>query len=224
MIAGLVGVVLWFIAPYVPEPAFQRLDRGATTSGFLLTCLTVALATIGWLGRQDLRRWLRRSHFESVGAPEQQVTAVVIPVSRREQPEWLLHWLKPKFVSFLYTNQTRYIAAELAREFSDSIDFFPNAQQISDGICQLNNVDDPNESKHLVTEFLQQFLNNNISREQMFVDTTGGKVAMSIGAFQAAEVMDVSSIYIVGTMDGLIKNPKEQNHGRPVFMSNRRVT
>jgi hypothetical protein len=224
-ISAAFGLVVWFVAPVIPESFVQRLDRGATTFGFLLTCLTVGLATVGWFLRQDLRRWLRRTRFEDVGAPfavpEREVLAVVIPVSQHQPPEWILRHLQPRFVSFLYTEQRRDVAAKLAEQFAGSVEFFPSLEQIKEGSLQLNNVDDPNESKRLVKQFLQRFVRNGVERRQLFVDTTGGKVPMSIGAFLAAEEMDVSSIYIVGIVNGRIENVLNKNEGRALFMSNR---
>ncbi|MDW7998587.1 MAG: hypothetical protein RMI30_03945, partial [Thermodesulfovibrio sp.] len=55
----------------------------------------------------------------------------------------------------------------------------------------------------------------------IFVDTTGGKVPMSIGAFQAAEEMSVSSIYIIGKDHGKITDPMIKEHGEPIFISQR---
>ena len=68
------------------------------------------------------------------------------------------------------------------------------------------------------------FLAQGISKDNIFVDTTGGKVPMSIGAFQAAEEEGVASIYVCGTVYDkksgfIIKDPKNEAHGKPVFLS-----
>jgi hypothetical protein len=228
VVFALVGLTFWLVGQRLPEAIFQRLDRGATAMGFFVTCLTISLATVGWFRRQDLRRWLRHSHFESVGAPfkipEEKVDSIVIPVSRREQPEWILKWLKPNYASFIYTGQSRADAVQLAKDFAESTTFFPSVEDIEEGLYQLNHPDDPEESKRLVTEFLHRFLNRGTRLREIFVDTTGGKVPMSIGAFQAAEEMGVSSIYVVGTANGLIRNPQDRNDGQPVFMSDHSTT
>ncbi|OPX35833.1 hypothetical protein B1H10_00350 [candidate division KSB1 bacterium 4484_188] len=222
----LVSMGFWFGAQALSKDIITGLDNAGIVLGYFLSCLTIAIAIIAWFRRQDIRRWLRRSHFESVGepfdVPEEKVGCVVIPVSRREQPEWILRWLKPRYVSFLYSGISREIAAQLAEKFSQppyQTKFFPDSAAIKGNKFKLQNPDDPEESKNIVSNFLLRFLENEIPREEIFVDTTGGKVPMSIGAFQAAEEMGISSIYVVGTMKGIIRDPQKREHGRPVFIS-----
>ena len=123
----------------------------------------------------------------------------------------------------MYSDISQNIAAKLTETFSAppyNIKFFPEVQDIKQGKFKLENVDEPEESKNIVTKFLQRYLERDISREEIIVDTTGGKVPMSIGIFQAAEEMGISSIYIVGAQKGLIKDPLKRNHGHPIFISN----
>ncbi|MFQ5772580.1 MAG: hypothetical protein ACE5HX_18735, partial [bacterium] len=114
IIFGAVALLFWLSGNRIPNSVILQLDYAGIVLGYLLSCLTITLGFIAWIRRQDIRRWLRRSHFESVGAPfdvpEEKVVATVIPVSRREQPEWILRWLKPKYVSFLYTDVSTGIA------------------------------------------------------------------------------------------------------------------
>lgn len=58
-----------------------------------------------------------------------------------------------------------------------------------------------------------------IPESEVFVDTTGGTVPMSIGAFQAAEERNLSSIYVIGKDKGKIKDWKKRQDGIPVYIS-----
>ena len=157
--------------------------------------------------------------------PEENVEAAVIPVSpRKEQPEWILRWLKPKHVSFLYSEKSQKMAKELADEFSHppfNIEFYPNAKDIELGKYMVESADKPELSKGQVQVLINRFLDLEIPTDKIFIDTTAGTVPMSIGAFQMAEEMGVSSIYVVGTQNRFIKDPKKRSHGNPVFISNR---
>ena len=79
--------------------------------------------------------------------------------------------------------------------------------------------DKPEVSKSQVQYFINRFIEKSIPVANIFVDTTAGTVPMSIGAFQTAEETGASSIYIVGTKDRKIENPKIRAHGDPKFMN-----
>ncbi|NIR51601.1 hypothetical protein GWO43_23750 [candidate division KSB1 bacterium] len=128
----------------------------------------------------------------------------------------------PKHVSLVYSEYSREVARELAETFSGqpfNIQFFPDANAMSQNRLKLEDVDKPEACKALVKEHLRRFAKESIPPTLTFVDTTGGKVPMSIGAFQAAEEIGVSSIYVVGKENGFIKDPGKREHGYPVFIS-----
>jgi len=223
----IVALIPWYGMSYFKDSFLIRLDQAGILLGYFLSCLSVALGSFAWLKRKDIKKWMTRKKFASVGAPfdvpEEFVEAMVIPVSpRREQPEWILRWLKPKHVSFLYTDKSKLVAQKLVDEFSKaphSIDFYPNAKDIGSGKHMIETPDKPEVSKSQVQYFINRFIEKSIPVANIFVDTTAGTVPMSIGAFQTAEETGASSIYIVGTKDRKIENPKIRAHGDPKFMS-----
>lgn len=235
LVAGL------FLAARIWVPAcwITAVDEAGILLGYLFTCLTLALALVSWSRRAEVARFLerfsRRRTFLGVGEPvalqpfRDRALALVIPVSRREQPEWLLRHFEPEHVSFLYTERSRGIAQDLARDFDGSIRFFPDVEQIERGEYVLRDPDDPKESKERTRFFFGAFEQQGIPRSGILVDTTGGKVPMSIGAFQAAEENQVSSIYLIGTVlssrtgDRIVEDPARQDHGRPIFLSDHSV-
>ncbi|NIR51600.1 hypothetical protein GWO43_23745 [candidate division KSB1 bacterium] len=99
IIFGGVAYVSWFSGNRIQNALLLKLNNAGSVLGYFLSCMTVTLAVIAWIRRQDIRNWLRRSKFEGVGepfdVPVEKVVATVIPISRREQPEWILRWLTP---------------------------------------------------------------------------------------------------------------------------------
>ncbi len=229
LIAVAVFVGSWLLANQaVPEDIIVKLDKAGIVLGLLLACLSVGLGTVAFIRRQDfaqhVRRWLRRSHFENVGEEfDGKVTAIVIPVSRHEQPEWIIRWLKPKHVAFLYTSltQSKNAVLKLVERFGSQVTFFPNKEMVRKEELIIRDPDDPSESKTRTHHFLQHFLEQGIPQDEIFVDTTGGKVPMSIGAFQAAEELNVSTIYVVGRDNGYITKPDRREHGDARYISKR---
>jgi len=198
----------------------QLLDYVGIVLGYLIGCFSLSAGLIAYLKRHDIRRWLYRSRFESTGEPfeidEEKVEAMVIPVSRREQPEWLLRWLNPKKVALICTERTKDTSREIEEKFGNEVVFYP-AKVIKDP-------DDPDETRQEIKHCLSRFKAEGIHPTHIFVDTTGGKVPMSIGAFLAAEEEGVSSIYLVGKVERngvmIVDDPENREHGRPIFISN----
>ena len=207
----------------------EQLSFANTVIGYFWYCATIALTIMVWLKRFEIRRWFRKTHFEHVGelfdVREENVTAVVIPVSRREQPEWIIRWLRPRYIALLYTEKTRSEAKNLLADFSDDkMEILPNQKAIDHQEYMLDDPDDPKEARRLTKLFIQQFIIKGVPLREIFVDTTGGKVPMSIGAFQAAEEMNVSSIYISGNLpNGHIEDPRLREQGKPIFISDHTV-
>ena len=226
--AGGLFAAFIVIGMYLPASWIAWLDNAGIVLGYLITSLTVSAAGYGYLKKAAIKRWFQRPDFEGVGEefdlkPEA-VRAMVIPVSRREQPEWILRHLRPEKVSLLFSAYSRNEAASLARDYAGQIRFYPGLNEMDAGIeeFQVNDPDNPAHAKELTERYIKRFLSEGLSSSEIFVDTTGGKVPMSIGAFQAAEEQGVSSIYVIGTVENKIKDPRKREHGRPVFLSDRR--
>ena len=211
----------------IPADIILKLDNAGILLGYFLACFSLGVGAVALVRRQDighrLRQWLRRSRFESVGAQfDGNVTAVVIPVSRVEQPEWIIRWLQPKHVAFLYTAlpDSKKAVLDIEERFPQ-VKFFPNKEMVAREEFIIKDADDPSESKERAHFFLEHFLQLGIPRDEIFVDSTGGKVPMSIGAFQAAEELNVSTIYVVGKDNGRITKPDRREHGDARYISKR---
>ncbi len=211
---------------FIPADIILQLDNAGILLGYLLGCVSIGLGTVALVHRQDighrLRHWLRRSRFENVGEQfDGRVTAIVIPVSRIQQPEWIIRWLEPRYVAFLYTRHpdSQKAASELQERFGKHVTFFPNKEMIERNEYRIEEADRPSQTREMTRFFLKHFLELGVPSHEIFVDTTGGKVPMSIGAFQAAEELSISSIYIVGRDNGFINKPERREQGEAIFMS-----
>ncbi|MCX7991562.1 MAG: hypothetical protein N2999_05975 [Proteobacteria bacterium] len=196
------------------------------------TSLEISGIILGVVYRKDIKNWLYKafSHrYESTGDDfpffDNRVEAIIIPVSRIQQPEWIINFIKPKYVSFVYTtsNESKNAVKELIRKFRDKVKFEFAEQDVDDEKFIIKDPDDPKKTKLLVKHYIAEYIKRGIDKKNIFVDTTGGKVPMSIGAFQAAEEMGVSSIYLVGKGErGLINDPSQRKEANPIFLSEKK--
>lgn len=220
--------ILFFLSEYFHDLLHglsEKIHSLTILVEYLKTSIELTLIIIAVKNWKPIYRWiLGKREFRGTGEeftfPKDKVKAIIVPVSRTEQPEWIIRHLEPKYVAFLYTEQKKNHAIKLIKLFSEKIHFVNTLKEIEQGQNMLSNPDNPNEAKEIVKKFIERFIAQGIKEENIFVDTTGGKVPMSIGAFQAAEEMGVSSIYIVGKgNDGTIKEPSLREQGYPIFLS-----
>jgi len=195
------------------------------------TSLEIAILILTIIHWKPIWKFIRRyspPHYESTGDAfpflDGKVEAIIIPVSRKEQPEWIIRYIKPKYVSFVYTNLgvSKNATKELIKEYKDSIKFNLTEEDVDQEKFMITDADDPKHTKRRVKNFIEEYLNKGIEKHKIFVDTTGGKVTMSIGAFQAAEETEVSSIYIVGKGDKGLIDPEVRDSGYPIYLNEKK--
>lgn len=214
----------------------NTIDRIGIILGFLMATGSIALAIFTWINKAKIsskfKTWLSKRNFEHSGQPFQvapeNFQVAIIPVSRKQQPAYILNHLKPQYVSFLYTEKSKTVALELIREFSEppySVSFWPDTGGMQNEKYMIDQPDQPESTKEIADLFIEHYLSQGFSRNKIYVDTTGGKVPMSIGAFQAAEEAAVSSFYVIarGKDDKIIK-PEKPEQGEPVFLSDHTKT
>lgn len=210
------------------------LDRAGIILGYVFGCFATAGLVVGlWRGpalSRMLDRWLRRHQFVHAGRAvesfEKRVDAVVIPLGRQAlQAEWIVRNLKPQCVSLLFTPQGRQPAEQLAKKLESEVEFKPSRREIDGPAMVIEKFLDPQETRKLARHYIERLLERGFERRRIFVDTTGGTTPMSLGAFQAAEEMRVSSIYVMGRLSdpeckmGRILDPEEPGQGEIRFMS-----
>jgi hypothetical protein len=228
------AALFWWLGGLIPEePWIQRADNAGILLGLVLASLAAGGGITGLVYRAQIRTWWRRTFGRRdarAGAPldiADKVQAIILPVSRSEQPSWIIHHLQPDHVGLLFSETSREQAYQIEREHRDRTIFEPSVAELEYQGRRLDDAHDLRESKHLTEWFIRRFRDElRIPRHRIFVDTTGGTKPMSLGAFQAAEEARVSSIYVQGraappgsTDASLILDPGDREHGDPRFMS-----
>src|SRR5271169_5257815 len=172
----------------VPDDLVEPLHHIDMVSEYIKVCLELSIlfwVIVHWKKVEEvLRRGVdrlmrkRRIEFLHTGddfqVPEEKVEGIVIPVSRMEQPEWIIRHLKPRHVGFLYTERSKDFVLNLMKEFSGKVIF----NLVADGRDMISDADDPLQSREITKKYLRKFLAMGIPHEKTFVDTTGGKVPM----------------------------------------------
>jgi len=210
-------------AQFVSEAWIIRFDRAGILLGYALSCLSIGVAAYAWAKRAAIRRWFQQKSYEDAFEPvkPQNVKGVVIPVSRREQPEWILRHLRPEKAVLLYTSKTIKVAKELYDAFQNEIEILPEVLNSPEKAQPPIEVPfNPEAAFEAAKRFIQRLEAEGLKKHEIYVDTTGGTVPMSIGCFMAAEKAGVSSIYVIGMQQGKIKDPVDSKQGKPIFISN----
>lgn len=183
------------------EPTWLLLDHFGILLGDLLMGCTVIGAVVGFVRRNDLRRWLRTNSFPEVGGEfdpaEQDWDAVVFTVSREEVPRWVMERVRPRSVAFVGTEQSRPVVERLAA--------FSGEHSIRVASSHTVDADDPADARRAVAAALTAL--REAGHTHLAVDVTGGKTPMSIGAFMAAEERQSDSIYVACAFDPRLKKP-----------------
>ncbi len=217
----IVGFV--FLGTNLPKPAILVMDNAGIIFGLLIGCFSFTAAAYTFFHPHIVREWFWRTRFDKFGQdfdiPEDQVHAIIIPfgIRSKKAQEWLLCWLKPENAAFIYTDMSRRHALELTKDYETEIEFLLSSADIENNRDILADAFEPEHSYKLAEKLISKFLKMGIEKENIFVDSTGGTVPMSIGCFRAAENMSVSTIYLKGD----IKNPKNRNQGDLKFISNK---
>ena len=234
----LFGVLLGVVGTISPF-FVQILDNAGIVMSFFALCLTAAMGLWVWKEREEVRQYflstppdLDKGDFTEIDPKN--IKAMIIPVSRKEQPEWILRHLKPQRVMFLYTPRSHSDARELYEKYSDEVHLINEKIDIDitevpkhidprgknkSKLGLIVNAFDPEEVYNEVLVMLKQLISDGCSKDNIFVDTTGGTVPMSIGAFMAAEEVGVSTVYVVATKpNGKIEEPMDQYQGRAIYL------
>ncbi|MBW1616294.1 MAG: hypothetical protein JRJ49_07140 [Deltaproteobacteria bacterium] len=221
-------LTIYFVFGNISESLPEHIGSADTVAGYLMNFSALFTVILGVWKKDDvmkyIKKWKTKPEFVGAGepfeVPAERFKAAIIPVSRKEQPEWIIRHLKPAYVSLIYTEQSRDAAKSLIKEFSDKIEFFPDIDNAEDPSYMLATPDKVEDAQIKAKRCMRRYIRKGLDLSEIFVDTTGGKVPMSIGMFQAAEQAGASSIYVVGTQEqGIIKDPAIREHGQPIFIS-----
>lgn len=188
------------------EAAWLLLDRTGIVLGIVTGLATLGAAVWAWVERNDLKRWFRRNTFGAVSQPlpgNTRFDALVIPVSRLEMPCWLLdHALtpgeRPARVALLASKESRDAAAK--------IETHARTRGVAVVTHVLPDADDTAAFRAQAADCVRQF--RRTGARKIAVDTTGGKVPMSLGCFMAAEETGATTLYVSAGYDPALKRTR----------------
>jgi hypothetical protein len=112
--------------------------------------------------------------------------ALVLPVSRPEVPCWLIDTVRPVRIALLASEKSLDAAAKIeAHARQSGVDVFTHV---------LLDADDAAAFRAQAAKCVRQLRRAGATR--IAVDTTGGKVPMSLGCFMAAEETGATTLYV----------------------------
>jgi hypothetical protein len=154
-----------------------------------------ALALLAWAHRKEAAISFYGAGTE-VDKLKNTFEASLILASRHSQTEWHLRHIQPKRVELVWTPMVKEQTQALLKRFEDipePIEWLDTRER------HLSNEDtyDILTVKRYCISLLNGILNK-YPKEKVCVDLTAGTALMTIAAFQAAEELGVTSIYLVG--------------------------
>lgn len=177
------------------DDLWKNLDQLGTLVGHIAFLASVTGAVVGYRFRARLAAWLRRNRFPTVNEPppgEYPWKHVLFVVSREDVPRMAMERYRPESVAFLasaWSANDAQMLEERARALGIRVV----------GKGEIADADDPAEAKGAALRLLEALSESGDG--PVAADVTGGKTAMSIGAFMAAEERGVESIYMTSEYD-----------------------
>jgi len=156
--------------------------------GDALMTITFLGGLYGFINRDDLRNWLARNRFPSIGGNPEHTRwqGLVFTISRSDVPLWVTAQVQPQIIGLLITHSSLEQGATI-RQYAEQ-------NGIAVAVETLNDPDNPAEAKRKTQDLLQTLHQH--GAHDLAVDITGGKTPMSLGAFMAAEESGCDSIYV----------------------------
>jgi len=161
---------------------------GLDLVGIVAAILAAVFSMWNWLiaKRRQLGNKLPRA--EELSEDTFSADAVLFTVSASELPILVIDSLKPKVVGFVHSKESHRHMEEI-RTFARANDIKvlpPN---------ELEDIHDPNECRDAIAGLIQQAAKGK-GRARVYVDITGGKTTMSVGAYQAAVERGATVMYV----------------------------
>lgn len=178
---------------------WETIDRFATLLGIVTGLASIAAAAWAWVERNDLKRWFRRNSFGAVSQPladAARFDALVLPVSRADVPCWLIDTVKPARVALLASVQSEPAVQAIAAHARTA------GVEVA-AVHVLPDADDAAAFRARAVECVRALRQAGAAR--VAVDTTSGKVPMSLGLFMAAEETGATTLYVSTDYDAALK-------------------
>ncbi|MFZ4504461.1 MAG: hypothetical protein ACOYM1_10975 [Methylovulum sp.] len=162
------------------------LDRYGVILGDFMLTVTLIGGIVGIIKRNDIRQWLNRNRFPSIGGDPEHTRwqGLIFTVSRDDVPLWVINQVHPTHIGLLVTDAS-WDKGELIKQ---------KVAQQTVFISTIYDPDNPEETHRKANQVIQQMKEANI--HEIAIDITGGKTPMSLGAFMAAEENGCDTIYV----------------------------
>lgn len=177
---------------------WETIDRFGTLLGIVTGPATLFAAAWAWVKQNHLKRWLRRNAFSTVNQPLSESAcfdALVLPVSHAEVPCWLIDTVKPARVALLASAQSEPVAKAIAEHARNA--------GVEAAVHVLPNTHDAAAFRAQAAECVRRL--RDTGAVNIGVDTTGGKVPMSLGLFMVAEETGATTLYVSTRFDPALK-------------------
>ncbi|MEN8218350.1 MAG: hypothetical protein ABFS56_18670 [Pseudomonadota bacterium] len=219
------GLLLgWVVALYEAELEvwLSRIEKASNVIGWFAVMAAYALALLAWAHRKEAAI----SFFgtgQEVDKIKNAFDASLILVSRHSQTEWHLRHIQPERVELVWTPMVMEQTESLLKRL-------PQIQCLDSRHRSLSNEEayDISGVKRHCIGLLMGILNK-YDKDQVCVDLTAGTAIMTLAAFQAAEELGVTSIYLIGKTPtngrGYVIDDKkvhEPNEAKVVIVSDHR--
>lgn len=218
------GLLIGYLTPG-PRGWTSVFDRAGIYAGWA----SIASAWTIWLLSLAKKREARLT-FRNAGSIVSEVRdafdASLILASAHGQPEWHIRHIQPEHVEFLWTSFNKQQTGELIEKFENIQNAHGPGSRDS---WKLENAYDMKEAIEFTKRLLHSILAKGIPARRICVDITSGTGVMSLAAFQAAEEIGITSIFLVGakgdTLGNLIideKNLADEGAAKVLLLSDHR--
>ncbi len=194
IILMLLTLLVGYLVVLFEEPLsayLEWIEKSSNVIGWFALIGAYALALLAWAHRQEAA-----ISFYGAGVEVDKIKgafdASLILTSRRSQTEWHLRHIRPKRVEYVWTPMVEEKTKEL-------LNLYPNIECLESHCRGLSNEDayDIREVKRHCMSLLLGILDK-YPKQKVCVDLTAGTALMTLAAFQAAEELGITSIYLVG--------------------------
>jgi len=210
---------------FKPQTWFTWFNNASVLMGWLSMTAAWSFALLAWAHGKEAKHTFKGAGIEVIHI-QKSFDASLILVSLNCQTEWHLRHIQPERVELLWTPMVKEQTENLLKKFPNikCIDSRPerdrkltNEQAYEIAVIK----------QHCIS-LLKNLLNEH-KKERICVDVTAGTAIMNIAAFQAAEEMEVTTIYLLGKSSNkyqarIIDNNKvdDPDEARVIILSDRR--
>jgi hypothetical protein len=191
----------------------EAIEKSSNVIGWIALISAYTFAFLAWAHRKEAA-----ISFYGAGIKVSKVKgafdASLILASRNCQTEWHLRHIQPKRIELVWTPMVKESTQALLKRFKDiPVEWLDTRERHLENSQTYDIQEIKRHCLYLLTGILTKY-----PKEKVCVDLTAGTALMTIAAFQAAEELGITSIYLVGNTltergyiidDNKVDDPKE---------------